>query len=1004
MKKRGQDNKEVRVRSGGPQASVLAARHAVPIGIVLALLLWLIFPALPVLAAELQEVAARNAPGSLPETPSPESPKSPNENRYSFEFRGEPLQKALEMVARVTETDMVFDPEMVGGDNVYKRIRKQPMPGLLSDLLAETGLDYIVLSSGTVVIVRKVAADPAYGTLSGVIRDRQTGKPLHGATVLLAAASGGTSTNRQGSFTIGRMMSGSYRIIVSYIGYEPVEQVVEVPLNGQVNTAIALEPTTLTFSPVIVRAHRSNLAGIDNRMSFQSVDTRDISGGRIAPIRSLSLFSGLQYGLPMQDIHLQGGRQGEHRIRLDGMPVYNPHHSGHFYSAFSPLAIGGIQLHKAGFGAEQGSMIAGIIDFHHDLPHNRKSGLTIHVDPLDFNVRGDLAIPVSSEGSTSRRSSPASESPETSSEAPLLVAASFRTNFWNWYREPVMEKTLQEWDFIDPVLSNFLLQPQWRISEYQSLQHSTDIRYLDGHVAAKYDLNDYNTFRASLYIGQNRIHSTHLGIGLESGFRSTGNDYLFTMDEHDGSHITGQVRWDVRPGPRWDISAQAGISTNRMDHHYHMNNRLTDGRSGGWVGSTEMVRLAFEQAVPELPSHTGSNRIDHGLMRTDVTYSLSPEVQLETGVELNLVSTEVDFSDFFYRPVHSSDESFFSAFYFNYNRRFNRYWQVTAGSRFTYAEGHSRLFPEPRFSLQYDRVDSRIGYWTARVSGGRYHQFVHQYEITNAGPTSLIPAFTVWSHSTDTTPPRAYHISGSWIYKPASSTSLKLVGYYKWEPEGYVVSHTNLMSFDGTDRGSSAAFSESSRLRSRGVSARLQQDIGGGRIKGMLGYDYSHAEMRMSQFGRTVPAPWNEPHRIQARTVARVNGPVSVIANWKSVLGRAWGFRKAYYDYLHVSGVQRFARHTLSRPEDDRLSAFHQLDLSLLYRPSIGSVDLDLRLDLINVLNRRNVLDWSLSPEFGGTGPEVAGSASQDYGIIGYEKRNRTMPGFYPLLRVEVRI
>ena len=914
---------------------------------------------------------------------------------YSFDFRGEPLQQVLGTIAQVTETDMMFDPNMIGDKAVYRRVRDQSMPDLLNDILTDTSFDYIILSSGTIVIVEKVGDEPSYGTFTGKITDSRTGKPLQGATVYLADASGGTATNRNGHFNINRMMSGSYRIIFSYVGYEPVERVIEIRPDERVETEIELEPRSFSFQPVVVRAHRPNLTGIDPRQTMESLNSWEIAGGGRDAIRSLSLFPGLQYGLPMQDIHLQGGRQGEHRIRLDGIPVYNPHSFGNFYSAFSPLAIGEVQLHKAGFGAEQGSMIAGIIDFKHDMPSDGYSGGTLLADPLDVNMRGDASFLGGSSSS-------------------LKVTGSFRSNFWNMYKEPVMNRTLKEWDFVDPVLFNHLLNTREDFSELRPVQQTTDVRYFDGHAAIQYEPDSYNTIQSSLYFGKNRIQTTHLGEGIiladESEDTGMEANYLFTQDQYEWDNIVGQIRWDRVPGPRTTFSTQFGWSSNRMDHHYRMDTRhFTDlDHLRSFIPGAAYAAFK-ESEFSGLPTHDGKNKINHGILRSDFTYSISPNLDLESGLEFNAVSTSVDFSELFYLPASAADNTLFASLYTNLTRRFGSYWQWTAGSRVTRTDNNSGLFIEPRFSLQYDRSGTRIGYWTGRLSGGGYRQFINQFEITNVGPTSMVPTFTVWSHSMNPDPPRSYHITGSWINKPTDQTSLKLEAYYKWEPSAYMASPQNLKAGYGVDRSTASAFSESTRLKSRGASVRFHQRFAGQRTQLMLGYDYSVAEMDMtSQFGRTLPASWNEPHRIQARSIMRLFEPVTVIVNWKSVYGRSWGFRQAYYDYLYLENVQGIGEYSFRNPEKDRLSPFHQLDLSILYRPTIGSVKLNLRADLINVLNRRNTIDWSLVPaEQSETRPQSPSYSPQndtesEQISTEYEIRERTMPGFYPTFRLEI--
>src|SRR5699024_8679163 len=112
----------------------------------------------------------------------------------------------------------------------------------------------------------------------------------------------------------------------------------------------------------------------------------------------------------------------------------------------------------------------------------------------------------------------------------------------------------------------------------------------------------------------------------------------------------------------------------------------------------------------------------------------------------------------------------------------------------------SRFYSEPRASIQYDQRDSRIGYWSVLLSGGLYRQFINQYEITNPGPTSLVPSFTVWSHAGTSETPKAWHVSGSFYLEPAEHTSVNLEWFYKWQPTTYIISYDNLLEGTAVSR------------------------------------------------------------------------------------------------------------------------------------------------------------------------------------------------------------
>src|SRR5690606_26609969 len=81
-----------------------------------------------------------------------------------------------------------------------------------------------------------------------------------------------------------------------------------------------------------------------------------------------------------------------------------------------------------------------------------------------------------------------------------------------------------------------------------------------------------------------------------------------------------------------------------------------------------------------------------------------------------------------------------------------------------------------------------------------------------------------------------------------------------------------------------------------------------------------------------------------------------------STWGRAWAFRRAYYDYLGADELlgSRFAGFDLRDPDAHHLPAFHQLNVGVRYESRLSNADVVLSLDVLNVLNRRNVVDYAL--------------------------------------------
>lgn len=895
-----------------------------------------------------------------------------SDQSFTFEFRGETLVEVLDHIARETEIDLIYDPELVRGIYVYQRLQKHTVTELLSRLLKEYHLDYITLSSGTMVIVRSPRENPAFGTIAGKIVDVETGEPLPGASIMLADASGGTMSNRTGFFSLNRVMSGTHHIIISYLGYESSFRTIDVRPNEQVQERFDLAPKRFDVTPLVVEAHRPIYPTNMNSLVLNS-DTEINSSGMInSPIRNLNLVPGIQYGLPMQDLHLQGSHQGEHRMLLDGIPIYNPYSFGQLFSSFSPFAIGNVKLHKAGYGVQEGSQMAGLVELSNDLSFSDRNSVLFQADPLSLNFRGDVSIPFINNNS-------------------LEVMTAVRSSYWNMYQNPTLDQMLREWNIIDPLLANRLLDEEWSPAQYQPHYHGSDVNFFDFHTAVGYQPDDYSNISSSVYIAENAIKTLLLNLNPEE---NTSRRYLYSVDNHEWSNLAWQLQWNRMINPRLDLHVQTAYSQNRFNHRNALGfSTLEPFTTEEFFRGVSASSDAGFGSGFILPTHIDGNLIQHYISRADASYSLSPVFSTDAGVRAERVFSRVDLSDDAYLGTNTAQSSTIISGYLHNNHNFTRNWRITYGSRTTYLNTTNNIYIEPRFSIQYDRPDSKIGYWSVRVAGGLYRQFINEFRITNTGATSIVPDFTIWSHADDSAIPKAYHATASFLVEPSDQTTFTLEGFYKWQPVSNITSYRNLLVDENIDRTEIRAFAGTTKMTILGAGVRADHQFGDSNFRMIAGYDYSYNQMDLSdQFGRKMMSPWNEPHRAQLRSIYRLMPNFSILAKWQGIWGRTWAFRQSYYNYLRTEGAENLESFLFDRPDNDKLSSFQQVDLSFIYQPQFaGIADMEFRIELINLLNRRNTIEKYLMPIFNGDElPE-------------YEIRERNLPGFYPSVSFQLK-
>jgi hypothetical protein len=97
----------------------------------------------------------------------------------------------------------------------------------------------------------------AQSSLSGIVRDSLTQKPLPFASVFLANTTLGVTTTEQGTFVFERVPAGSYDVVASYVGYRLAKQAVTVGQAPQKLT-LALAPTGAQLGEVVVRPRPNN--------------------------------------------------------------------------------------------------------------------------------------------------------------------------------------------------------------------------------------------------------------------------------------------------------------------------------------------------------------------------------------------------------------------------------------------------------------------------------------------------------------------------------------------------------------------------------------------------------------------------------------------------------------------------------------------------------------------------------------------------------------------------
>lgn len=202
-------------------------------------------------------------------------------------------------------------------------------------------------------------------TLSGYLKDAETGEGLIGATVYVDEIKSGTTTNVYGYYAIS-LPEGTYTITFNYLGYEANKQTVELMENRVFS--IEMQPDRKLLEAVEITAEKANQNVTSMDIGVEKMDAKLIKDipqfmGEVDIIRSIQLLPGVStVGEGATGFNVRGGNIDQNLILLDEATVFNSSHLFGFFSVFNADAVKDLTLYKGGIPARYGGRLSSVLD------------------------------------------------------------------------------------------------------------------------------------------------------------------------------------------------------------------------------------------------------------------------------------------------------------------------------------------------------------------------------------------------------------------------------------------------------------------------------------------------------------------------------------------------------------------------------------------------------------------------------------------------------------------
>lgn len=204
-------------------------------------------------------------------------------------------------------------------------------------------------------------------TLSGILKDSETGESLPFASIMVKGTLNGTTTNMDGYFTLHNVTSDTSMLIASYIGYKKTEIKLNPNLSKS-NLLIEIAPTLLNLNEVVVTAQREDIL----QVSTESLSTIKMTPKKLKQLpnigeqdimRSFQLMPGISASNESSSgLYIRGGTPDQNLIVFDGFTIYHVDHLYGFFSAFNSNAIKDVQLYKGGYESRFGGRLSSVTE------------------------------------------------------------------------------------------------------------------------------------------------------------------------------------------------------------------------------------------------------------------------------------------------------------------------------------------------------------------------------------------------------------------------------------------------------------------------------------------------------------------------------------------------------------------------------------------------------------------------------------------------------------------
>ncbi|MEM8485062.1 MAG: TonB-dependent receptor [Bacteroidota bacterium] len=754
----------------------------------------------------------------------------------------------------------------------------------------------------------------AYGqkTVSGIVRDANTGETLPNASVLVVGTALGAATNVDGFFVLLGVPEDSVVIGFRYLGYSPAEFKIDVrTLNRPLD--VLLEPVTASFEEeVVVTAERYQMMKTAENVSQLTVSPKDLAvlptAGDVDIFRSLQLMPGISgTNEGSAGLFVRGGTPDQNLVLLDGMTVYHVDHFYGFFSAFNADAIKDVQVFKGGYPAKYGGRTSSVVDLTGRTGANVFAG---HASVNLLSANATIEAPIGAKSS-------------------LLLSArrSYTDILESGVYSSIYETVTGEDLNVDQTGGNGPFGQQ-------SAAVEPNFYFYDVNARLTYRPSRKDVLALSFYNGKDHLDKSRELIPGAGNFGAEANVSIDSelADFTDWGNIGVSTKWSRQWTPRFYTNALVAYSNYFSDYD---RNGFVERRDA----DADTVLFANTFSTVE------NNDVQDLTLKLENEWRLSQNHNVEFGAQYTASDVTYNFVRDDTLGVLSRDQL---------GRQFSAYVQdtwrvfpgltVTPGLRMAHYDQVDQTYLEPRLAMKFNltpRLHLKAAY-------GDYNQFVAR--VVNENVTEGARDFWLLADGEDVGVQGATHYVAGLSYDAAN---------WLFDVEAYYKDLSGLTEFSLRFRPSIREISADELFFTgdgiaRGMEFLIQKKTG--RFTGWLSYTLAEVEHTFADLnnGAPFPALQDQEHELKLVNSFEINEQWLGSMTWTYASGKPYTAPESFYDIELVDGSVQSYIH-VSGKNDRRLPAYHRLDLAVHYLFPVGEAAKGkLGFSIFNLYNQSN--------------------------------------------------